>query len=55
LTVAASIVYAGAAPGLIAGVDQINVQLPPGLPSGPARLKLTIGSRSSNEVLLSLP
>ncbi|MBZ2184713.1 MAG: putative Ig domain-containing protein [Bryobacter sp.] len=51
----ASIVYAGAAPGLIAGVDQINVQLPPGLPSGPARLKLTIGSRSSNEVLLSLP
>ncbi|HCC58742.1 MAG TPA: hypothetical protein DEQ47_16085, partial [Solibacterales bacterium] len=32
----ATVVYAGAAPGLIAGVVQINVTIPPGTPAGSA-------------------
>jgi len=50
----ATILYAGSAPGLIAGVDQINLQLPPNLPSGPAHVQLTVGTRSTPEVLLHL-
>ncbi|HUB82479.1 MAG TPA: cohesin domain-containing protein [Bryobacteraceae bacterium] len=37
--------YAGSAPGLIAGLTQVNVQVPPGLPANPAApLFLTVGS-----------
>jgi uncharacterized protein (TIGR03437 family) len=43
----ATILYAGAAPGLVAGLLQINVQVPASLPSAPAPLVLTIGSASS--------
>jgi uncharacterized protein (TIGR03437 family) len=43
--VAANVIYAGAAPGLIAGVEQINVQVPAGVKANPAApLALTIGS-----------
>lgn len=45
----ATILYAGSAPGLIAGVDQINLQLPPTLPAGEVRVQLTAGSRSTPE------
>jgi uncharacterized protein (TIGR03437 family) len=44
----AAIQYAGAAPGLVAGLLQINVQVPAGLPSSaPAALVLNIGGSSS--------
>ena len=39
--------YAGGAPGLIAGVVQINAQVAPGIPSGPQPVVLTIGGISS--------
>jgi uncharacterized protein (TIGR03437 family) len=42
----AAVAYAGAAPGFIAGLLQINVQIPTGLLST-APLILTIGSASS--------
>ena len=43
----ATVTYAGAAPGLVAGVMQINVQLPAGIPAGPAiPVSLTAGGVS---------
>jgi uncharacterized protein (TIGR03437 family) len=43
-----TVVYAGSAPGLIAGVTQINVQVPEGLPSGSsAPVVLSIGSATT--------
>ncbi|MBM3760504.1 MAG: hypothetical protein FJW36_09690 [Acidobacteria bacterium] len=51
----ATILYAGTAPGLIAGVDQLNIQIPPNLTSGQARLKLSANGRESNEVLINVP
>lgn len=50
LTVAgvpARILYAGEAPGLVAGVLQVNAVLPQNVPSGPAAVVLTIGGVSS--------
>jgi uncharacterized protein (TIGR03437 family) len=44
---AASVQYAGAAPGLVAGVTQINVQIPASLPAGNAQVVLTVGAHSS--------
>jgi uncharacterized protein (TIGR03437 family) len=41
------VTYAGAAPGLISGVVQINVRIPDTTPSGSASLGLTIGSIAS--------
>jgi uncharacterized protein (TIGR03437 family) len=40
---AAQVLYAGAAPGYIAGLMQINLRLPPGIASGPSPLVLNIG------------
>ena len=41
----AEVVYAGAAPGLVAGVTQINVRVPVGLPSNAfTPITLRIGS-----------
>lgn len=48
----ATILYAGTAPGLITGVDQLNIQLPPNLPPGQARLQLSVPQRPSPEVLI---
>ena len=46
--VAATVVYAGAAPGLVAGVEQINVLVPDGLAANPsAPVVLTIGSQTT--------
>ncbi len=45
----AEVLYAGAAPGLIAGVLQINARVPAGAAIGPnARLTLIIGDRSND-------
>jgi uncharacterized protein (TIGR03437 family) len=43
----ADILYAGAAPGLIAGVLQINVRIPDDSPSGAVPVQLLVGDRSS--------
>jgi uncharacterized protein (TIGR03437 family) len=39
--------YAGEAPGLVAGVMQINVQIPPNAPSGPLPIQVSIGGNMS--------
>jgi uncharacterized protein (TIGR03437 family) len=39
--------YAGAAPQEVAGVLQVNVKVPAGLPAGPNSLVLTVGGVSS--------
>ncbi len=43
----ASIVFWGEAPGLVSGVMQVNLIIPPGIPSGPASLVIKVGSVSS--------
>ena len=43
----AEILYAGAAPFLVAGVMQINARIAAGVASGPAAVVLTVGSRVS--------
>jgi uncharacterized protein (TIGR03437 family) len=48
----AVISYAGAAPGAVAGVLQVNLQIPTGTPSGPAvPVTLTIGGATSQSNL----
>ena len=43
----AQVAYAGAAPGFVAGVFQLNVIVPDGLPSGNAAVVVTVGAASS--------
>ena len=43
----ATVLYYGAAPFEVAGVMQLNVQVPTGLPSGPAGVVLQVGTRVS--------
>jgi len=44
---AATVLYAGSAPGLVAGVMQINVQIPPGTPSGNVPLAVQVNGAAS--------
>jgi uncharacterized protein (TIGR03437 family) len=45
---AAPVLYAGGAPGLVAGVLQVNVSIPAGAPTGPAvPVTLQVGSQST--------
>ena len=48
-----NVLYAGSAPGLVAGVTQINFQLP-NLPTGqsPFQVNLDAGGRSSGSILV---
>jgi uncharacterized protein (TIGR03437 family) len=46
----AEILYAGAAPCLVAGVMQVNVRLPPDTPSGPAVVLLQVRTRKNQTV-----
>lgn len=46
----AEVQYAGWAPTLVAGVDQVNVMIPSGTPSGPATVVVTIGTAQSQTV-----
>ena len=39
----AQVIYAGAAPGMVSGYFQINLQMPPNAPSGNLYIGLTIG------------
>ncbi len=43
----ASIVFWGEAPGIVSGIMQVNLIIPPGTPSGPASLVIKVGSASS--------
>ncbi len=43
----AQVLYAGAAPGLVAGVMQVNVRLPDGMSSGATAVILQVGTASS--------
>jgi trimeric autotransporter adhesin len=45
--IAAPVQFAGAAPNQLAGVSQINVQIPPGVPPGPAALAIRMGGAPS--------
>jgi uncharacterized protein (TIGR03437 family) len=49
----AAVQFAGLAPNFV-GLYQVNVQIPSGLPSGPAPLVLTVGGTVSNTVTLVL-
>jgi uncharacterized protein (TIGR03437 family) len=48
--VPAPISYAGAAPGLVSGVLQVNAAVPPNVPSGANVVVLTVGANSSPAV-----
>jgi uncharacterized protein (TIGR03437 family) len=50
---AATVTFSGLAPGF-AGLYQVNVDLPPGLPPGPHLLSITAAGRQSNEVLIDV-
>jgi len=43
----AEVVYAGAAPGLVAGVMQVNVRIPLNAPSGNVAIVLQVGDAFS--------
>ncbi len=47
----AEVLYAGAAPGLVAGVFQINARIPEGVVSGAVPVVVTVGSAASQEGL----
>ena len=47
--------YAGEAPGMVAGVMQLNVQIPSSVPSGPLSIQVSIGGNTSqNGVTVSV-
>jgi uncharacterized protein (TIGR03437 family) len=47
----AEVLYAGAAPGLVAGVFQINARIPENTPVGEAAVNVTIGSSFNRQVV----
>jgi uncharacterized protein (TIGR03437 family) len=51
----ATVLYAGSAPGLVQGANQINIQLPEGVTSGQLTIVLTAGEASSKPFVWSQP
>jgi uncharacterized protein (TIGR03437 family) len=51
----ATVLYAGIAPGLVQGANQINIQLPDGIISGQLNIVLTAGDATSKPFSFSLP
>jgi len=47
--VTASVLYAGAAPGLVNGAMQVNLQVPMGLAPGPQPVAITVGTAASQK------
>jgi uncharacterized protein (TIGR03437 family) len=45
--VSAQVLYAGAAPSLVAGVMQVNVRIPAGTASGDNAVTVTVGAAAS--------
>jgi uncharacterized protein (TIGR03437 family) len=52
--VPAVVSYAGAAPGFVAGVMQVNLQIPSGILTGLAQLQVTVGTVTSPAVTISI-
>ena len=52
--VEAQVLYAGAAPYLVAGVNQFNVLIPANTPPGPADLTITVAGKQSNRVTVQV-
>ena len=50
-TITAPVLFAGQAPGLIAGVVQVNLRIPDGLASGLANLVLYFGDFSTYQLI----
>ena len=51
----ATVLYSGSAPGLVAGVMQINVEIPPGTPSGNVPVTVLVnGVASQNGVTVAI-
>ncbi len=46
---AAEVTYAGAAPGYVSGVLQINAKIPAGTPSGLAPVQVTVGANFNRQ------
>jgi uncharacterized protein (TIGR03437 family) len=46
--------YAGGAPGIVAGVMQVNLQIPNGVPPGAATVKLLINNVYSPAVTINV-
>jgi len=51
----ATVLYAGIAPGLVQGANQINIQLPPDITSGQLTIVLTAGDSSSTPFRFTVP
>jgi uncharacterized protein (TIGR03437 family) len=51
---AAQVLYAGAAPGQVAGVLQINAVVPDGAGLGPVFAYVTVGSKSSPSAAVTI-
>ena len=51
----ATVLYAGIAPGLVQGANQINVQLPDGITNGQLTIVLTAGDACSTPFGFTLP
>jgi uncharacterized protein (TIGR03437 family) len=51
----ATVLYAGIAPGLVQGANQINIQLPDGIASGQLTIVLTAGDASSKSFVWNKP
>jgi uncharacterized protein (TIGR03437 family) len=51
----ATVLYAGIAPGLVRGANQINIQLPDGIAPGQLTIILTAGDAASKPFILALP
>jgi uncharacterized protein (TIGR03437 family) len=52
--VAASLLFVGQAPGLIAGLVQVNLQVPAGAPSGPNSLVIYVGAYATYPVSIAV-
>jgi uncharacterized protein (TIGR03437 family) len=51
----AIVLYAGVAPGLVQGANQINIQLPDGITFGRLTIVLTAGDASSKPFSFTMP
>jgi uncharacterized protein (TIGR03437 family) len=51
----ATVLYAGIAPGLVQGANQINIQLPDKITSGPVAIVLSVGHASSKPFVWNQP
>ena len=51
----ADVLYAGIAPSLVSGVNQINFALPPDIQTGPISIVWTVGDASTKPFSLTLP